>query len=88
MQSIRKIDPAALKIPAAQLFYRLAENYYYHAESLAPAEDADFANIWFWDSAAQRLERKEVDKSYSNELMSMRVCEWALKADAGFGHFR
>ncbi len=84
-QSIRLIDPAALKVPAAQLFYRLAESYYYHAESLAPAEDADFANIWFWDSAAQRLERKEVDKSYSNELMSMRVCEWALKADAGFG---
>ncbi len=85
VRSIRQIDPAALKIPAAHLFHRLAESYYYHAESLAPAEDANFANIWFWDSAAQRLERKEVDKSYSNELMSMRVCEWALKADAGFG---
>jgi len=85
VQGIRKIDPAALKIPAAQLFYRLAESYYYHAESLAPKEDADFANIWFWDSAAQRLERKEVDRSYFNELMSMRVCEWALRADAGFG---
>ena len=84
-QSIRLIDPAALKVPAAQLFYRLAESYYYHAESLVPAEDADFANVWFWDSAAQRLERKEVDKSYFNELMSMRVCEWALKADSGFG---
>jgi HEAT repeat protein len=85
VQSIRLIGPVASKIPAAQLFYQLAENYYYHAESLAPAEDADFANIWFWDSDAQRLERKEVDKKYSNELMSMRVCEWALKADAGFG---
>jgi len=84
-QSIKLIDPAALKVPAAQLFYRLAESYYYHAESLVPAEDANFANVWFWDSAAQRLERKEVDKSYFNELMSMRVCEWALKADAGFG---
>jgi len=85
VQSIRQIDPSALKIPAAELFHRLAEDYYYHAESLAPAEDANFANIWFWDSAGQRLERKEVDKSYFNELMSMRVCEWALKADAGFG---
>jgi len=84
-QSIKLIDPAALKVPAAYLFYRLAESYYYHAESLVPAEDANFANVWFWDSAAQRLERKEVDKSYFNELMSMRVCEWALKADAGFG---
>ncbi len=84
-QSIQQIDPAVLKIPSAQLFYGLAENYYYHAQSLAPAEDADFSNIWFWDSAGQRLVREKVDKSYFNELMVMRVCEWALKADAGFG---
>ena len=84
-RGISQIDPAASKLPAAQLFYRLAEDYYYHAESLAPAEDADFANIWFWDSADRRLVRQEVDKSYFNELMAMRACEWALKADAGFG---
>jgi len=84
-QSIRQIDPAALKLPAAQLFYRLAEDYYYHAQSLAPAEDADFANIWFWDLASRRLVRQEVDRSYFNELMAMRACEWAIRADAGFG---
>jgi len=84
-QAIRQIDPAVRKLPAAQLFHRLAENYYYHAESLAPAEDADFANIWFWDSAGKRLAREQVDKSYFNELMAMRSCEWALKADPAFG---
>jgi hypothetical protein len=84
-QSIRQTDPAALKIPAAHLFYQLAENYYYHAESLAPAEDANFANIWFWDASGRRLTREKVDKDYFNELMAMRACEWALKADAGFG---
>jgi hypothetical protein len=84
-QSIKQIDPAALNVPAAQLFYQLGENYYYHAQSLAPAEDANFANIWFWDSTARRLVREKVDKSYFNELMAMRACEWALKADAGFG---
>jgi hypothetical protein len=84
-RGIRQTDPAALKIPAAELFYRLAEKYYYHAESLAPAEDADFANIWFWDATAMRLFREKVDKSYFNELMAMRTCEWALKADPGFG---
>ena len=84
-QSIRKIDPAALKVRSAHLFYRLAEKYYYHAQSLAPAEDAAFANIWFWDSAAKRLVREKVDKAYFNELMAMRVCEWALKADPKFG---
>jgi len=84
-RSIRQTDPEALKLPAAQLFYQLAENYYYHAESLAPAEDANFANIWFWDPASQRLVREKADKAYFNELMAMRTCEWALKADPSFG---
>lgn len=84
-KSIGQIDPAAVQAPAAQLFFQLAERYYYHSQSLAPAADANFANIWFWDSAQQRLARVQVDKSYFNELMAMRCCEWALKADEGFG---
>jgi hypothetical protein len=83
--SLSQIDPGTLKIPAAQLFFNLAEKYYYHAQSLAPAEDADSPNIWFWDANGQRLVREEVDRSYFHELMAMRCCEWALKADAGFG---
>jgi len=83
--AIKAIDASATRIPAAQLFYRLAESYYYHAESLAPAQDANFANMWFWDGSDKRLVRKEVDKRYFNELMAMRCCEWSLKADAGFG---
>ncbi|MHC4113048.1 MAG: HEAT repeat domain-containing protein, partial [Planctomycetota bacterium] len=84
-QSIKKIDPEAVKVPAAVLFYRLAENYYYHAESLQPAEDASFAIVWFWDIVGKRLLREKVDRSYFNELMAMRTCEWALKADPAFG---
>ncbi len=84
-QSIKQIDPAALKAPAAQLFYQLGEDYYNRAPSLAPAEDANFANIWFWDPNERGLMREKVDRSYFNELMTMRACEWALKADAGFG---
>ena len=84
-ESIRQINPDMLQVPAAQLFYELSEKYYYHAQSLAPAQDAAFANVWFWDSDAGKLVREEVDKSYFNELMAMRSCEWALKADAGFG---
>jgi len=83
--SIRQIDSSAVVTSSAELFFRLAESYYYHSPSLAPAEDADFANIWFWDSARQRLAREEVDKSYFNEIMSMRCCEWALEAEPGFG---
>ncbi len=83
--SITKIDPVALKVPAAQLYYRLGEDYYYHAESLAPAADANFANIWFWDAKNARLDSERVDKRYFNELMAMHSCEWALKADENFG---
>ncbi len=84
-ESIKQIDPAALAAPAAQLLFQLAEAYYDHSQSLAPAQDANFANIWFWDSGGQRLARQEVDKSYFHELMAMRCCEWSLKADEGFG---
>ena len=83
--SVMQINPKALELSAAELFYQLAEAYYYHAESLAPAEDANFANVWFWDADGQRLDPAEVDKGYFHELMAMRACEWALKADPGFG---
>lgn len=84
-ESIKQIDPGALQAPASQLFYQLAEDYYNRAQSLAPVEDANFANIWFWDPNDRSLVRQKVDRSYFNELMTMRSCEWALKADAGFG---
>jgi len=84
-ESIRQIDPAALNVSAAQLFYRLADDYYYHAQSLAPAEDVSFANVWFWDAQKGRLTREQVDSRYFNELMTMRCCEWGLKADPAFG---
>ena len=83
--SIKQIDPAALQTPAAQLFYQLAESYYYHSDSLAPAADANFANVWFYDAGTQKLTSEEVSKSYFNELMAMRSCELALRADAGYG---
>jgi hypothetical protein len=84
-ESIRQIDPEALNISAAQLFYRLADDYYYHAQSLTPAEDVNFANMWFWDAQKSQLTREQVDSRYFNELMSMRCCEWSLKADPAFG---
>jgi len=85
LEAMEKIDPSAAKLPAAQLLFSLAENYYYHSESLAPAADYDFANIWFWEQGSRSLVRQEVDKAYFNELMAMRTCEWALKADESLG---
>lgn len=80
--AIEKIDASSQKIPAAILLFNLGESYYDHAESVAAPADYDFANVWFWDANARGLVRQEVDKEYFNELMAMRSCEWALKADA------
>lgn len=84
-RSIKMIDSASAKIPAAELFYQLGDQYYFHSDSLAPAADFEFANIWFWDKASQKLSRQEVEKDHFNELMAMRSCEWALKADENIG---
>ncbi|MHC5060238.1 MAG: HEAT repeat domain-containing protein [Planctomycetota bacterium] len=85
IDAIEKIDPSGTKLPAAQLLFSLAENYYYHKESLAPSAVYDFANIWFWDKSGGRLVRREVGKAHFNELMAMRTCEWALKANESLG---
>ncbi len=84
-RAINSIDPASTKISAAELFYQLGDKYYFHSKSLAPAADFEFANIWFWDKTSQKLTRQEVEKDHFNELMAMRCCEWALKADENIG---
>ncbi len=83
--AIKSISRDALDLPASELFYQLAERYYYHNESLAPMVGYDFANIWFWDSDEKRLVREQVDLAVFNELMAMRCCEWALRADSSAG---
>lgn len=85
VDSMSQIDSGSAKKTAAELFYELAENYYYQAESLRPAAEVNSANIWFWDKDAKRLVREEVDKSYFHELMTMRSCEWSLRANPDFG---
>ncbi|MEN6575773.1 MAG: HEAT repeat domain-containing protein, partial [Phycisphaerales bacterium] len=69
-EGIRQIDPRAANAPAAAMFFQLGERYYYHDESLAPAKDVDFGNIWFWDAEANRLVRVQVDQSFFHELMA------------------
>ena len=84
-RSVSQIDPAARKLTAAELFFQLGDDYYTHSNTLAPAADFELANIWFWNDNTNKLSRMEVDKGHFNELMSMRACEWALKADEDLG---
>jgi len=81
---VKKIDPDAAKLPSTELFFQLAEAYYYHTSSLVPTP-GEFANIWFWDDQHQKLVRKEVSQDHFNELMAMRSTEWALRADETTG---
>ena len=85
INAIEQVDPEALKIPAAELFFILAEKYYDQDDSLRSPAEYDFANVWFWDKDKQSLIRHGVDKQYFDEMMTMRNCEWALKVDAGIG---
>jgi hypothetical protein len=84
-KAIRDIDSSALKISAAELFFRLGEMYYDRADSVGVNDEYDFGNVWFWDAAKNEVIRREVSKKYFNELMTMRCCEWAVKADAALG---
>ena len=84
LATIKNIDPVAVKLPSTELFFQLAEAYYYHTSSLIPTP-GEFANIWFWDDQQQILVRKEVSQDHFNELMAMRSCEWALRADETTG---
>lgn len=83
--AIARIDSSAQQIPAAELFFQLAEKYYNREDSVAASSEFSFANLWFWDADTQTLRRLEVSHEYFNELMAMRCCEWALKADPGIG---
>jgi len=83
--AIAEMDSNALKIPAAELFFLLAERYYNRNESVALNEEYRFANLWFRDPNTAELRPEKVDKKYFYELMAMRCCEWALKADPATG---
>ncbi|MEN6386488.1 MAG: HEAT repeat domain-containing protein [Phycisphaerales bacterium] len=84
-ESIKQIYAASVNRKAAEMFFQTAENYYYKAESLMPVSEGNTANVWFWSKESSGLVREAVSKQYFTELMSMRSCEWALRADKDFG---
>jgi HEAT repeat protein len=83
--SIKQIDSASAEKKAAELFFQTANGYYYKADSLMPVTEGDTANVWFWSKESNSLVREAVSKTNFTELMAMRSCEWALRADKDFG---
>jgi hypothetical protein len=62
------------------LFYELADNYYNNVESLKADPRSDTANIWFMNG--NELRYIPVPLPLFNDVMAMRCCEEALKANA------
>jgi len=85
VEAIKDIDENALNLSAAELFYSLASNYYYQNGSLQVRAGYDFGNVWFWNDVQGRLNREQADLKYFYYMMSMRCCEWAVKADPNIG---
>jgi len=75
--------PAAMDSPVAELYYQLAEKYYYRADSVAPEGDYPSANVWFWREGLG-LSAKAVPREIFHDLYTMRMCRSALEADPNF----
>ena len=62
------------------LFELWAEKFYDHDNSLAVPANQMIANVWFWDEQ-EGLVREEVSPGVFDELMAMRLCEFAVGLD-------
>jgi outer membrane biosynthesis protein TonB len=83
---VRMGSPDPRQLNPSELFYELAEKFYYDNADIA-ADKRDLsapANIWYWDEA-KGLTRVQVPQQIFNEIMAMRACEYALKLGQSSG---
>lgn len=73
----------AVRKPAAELFYDLAQKYYDRAESLLPDLRYETANVWYW-SDQLGLTFKAVPRAIYCDVYAMRNARLALQHDASF----
>ncbi len=76
--AMSRIAPAGsqVEVPAAILFYTLANQYYANEGSLRADPREDEANVWYWRDGWVKSER--VPRQIFDEIMAMRCCEEAL----------
>jgi hypothetical protein len=63
------------------LFYDLAEKFYYNNSSIVPDARFSDAHIWYWDDT-KGLTNKDVPPQIFSDIMSLRCSEYALKLDS------
>jgi len=73
----------ALEKSVAELYYDLAERYYYQAESVRPDMRYDTANVWYW-RANLGLTYKVAPSPIFCDVYAMRYSERALQHDPEF----
>ena len=69
-----------LKNSPAQVYYDLAEKFYYNTAAIGADMRLPVADVWYWDEA-KGLTRKQVPPQIFSDIMAMRECEYALKLD-------
>lgn len=68
-------------VKAGDLFYSLAERYYYGTAAIRPDTREDKARLWFWDDASGLVFR-EVPPAVFGDVMAIRTAELAMKHNA------
>ncbi len=77
--AIQRITGSSAKGSAADLFYGLAESFYYDRAAIIADPRNPSGYVWRWESAEKGLTKIDVPSPIFNELMAMRSCEYALK---------
>ena len=72
-------EPAKLSAP--QLFYNLAEKFYYNTSTITADSRNPSAFVWYWDDQ-KGLYKKDVPPQIFNDIMAMRSSEESLRLDA------
>ena len=74
-------NPGDLNV--AQLYYDLAERFYYEKASVVPEPGSNAGFMWSWTERG--LTKQNVPAPVFNEDMALRCCEYALRADSNRG---
>ncbi|HAU38391.1 MAG TPA: hypothetical protein DCX07_11850 [Phycisphaerales bacterium] len=92
LDSVRKVAQASLlacggpmaeKKGAAEMYFELAERYYYQSESVAPDARYEKANVWSWQKGLG-LVHTAVPQQIFCDVYAMRCAARTLELDAKF----
>jgi hypothetical protein len=85
VQAVGRIGAGDAKsLNVADLYYQLAEKFYYNNAAFGASKASPVAYVWFWNDETG-LRRTDVPAPIFNDIMAMRESEYALKIDPNKG---